>query len=427
MDLTSLKAEDFEKAFVDFYKVMSNSEHFRVFFDSQDQIDLLIKSQANNLYQSLTMSDADFQENYVNLGLMHAKMKLPFEDMVSALTMIRDNLLKNTSIKSSLIYSLIERMERYLAKGYLNYQFDDVIEQLDLSIKNVEGSYVDVDYEVVLRPLNWLKAIVIGFQSDRVIKHEDILTADQCPLTLMILELDVETELQQHILISHSEQHSLALSMAFFFREEDFMLASFMFSKLFAITVSLSNQIGLAVSQQAIEELHYDALTGLLMRRSLDSKVAYELNRLQAARQSAAVMLLDIDHFKTINDTWGHPAGDKVLKITGELLKSNQREHDLAFRYGGEEFLVLVSNVSFDNASTVAERLRQQVESLTIEWEGESIPVTLSIGCVVMSADAEDRSIMNTIEKADQNLYTAKKSGRNQVVINQLKDKALTD
>ncbi|MEA3406089.1 MAG: GGDEF domain-containing protein [Pseudomonadota bacterium] len=417
MSLSSINLSDIENAFDDFYKIMMGSEHFRVFFEGQDQVDALIKRQADNFYQSLSMSDFEFKQNYLQLGLMHAKMKLPFEDMVAALSMVRDNLLKNTPIEASEIYHIIEKMERYLAKGYLVYQFEDVISQLELSLENVEGAYAEADQDIVSRPLNWLKRIVTGFQNNDHIEHEDILTADLCPLTTMIHGLDVEMDLKQRILMSHTEQHSLALSMAFFFRDEDYMLASFMFAKLFAITVSLSSQIGLAVSHQAIEELHYDSLTGLLLRHSLEGKLKESINKCKLTNQTVAVMMLDLDHFKNINDTWGHQAGDKVLKALGELVQFNQREHDLSFRYGGEEFLLFVTKVTLENAESVAERIRRQVETLVVEWEGTQIPLTMSVGALVITPENLTKSIETYIDKADQNLYQAKDTGRNRVVI----------
>lgn len=417
MGLSSINLIDIENAFDDFYKIMMSSEHFRVFFEGQDQVEALIKKQAENFYQSLSMEDKAFQDNYIQLGLMHAKMKLPFEDMVAALSMVRDNLLKNTPIEASLIYNVIEKMERYLAKGYLVYQFEDVICQLDLALENVEGAYAQADQDIVSRPLNWLKRIVTSFQNNNHIEHEDILTADLCPLTAMIHDLDVEMELKQRILVSHTEQHSLALSMAFFFRDEDYMLASFMFAKLFAITASLSNQIGLAVSHQAIEELHYDSLTGLLLRHSLEGKLKESINKSKLTNQTVALMMLDLDHFKNINDTWGHQAGDKVLKALGELVQLNQREHDLSFRYGGEEFLLFVTKVSLENAKSVAERIRTQVEALVVEWEGKEIPLTMSVGALVITPDNLSDPLETYIERADQNLYQAKDTGRNKVVI----------
>ncbi len=415
-DLSALGANDIEDAFFQFYDYMIQSEHFKVFFEGQAQIKSLIVRQADNFYKSLSMSDEAFRQNYVDLGLMHAQMKLPFEDIVSALTLIRDALLKSTEITPTVLYDLIEKMERFLARGYLHYQFEDVLQQLTFSNEHAEASYTADDLAIVAGPLIWLKNLVTIFQSGRTPEHQDILTADGCPLTPMIHRLGDESELKERILLTHTEQHSLALSMAFFFKEEDYMLASFMFDKLFAITISLSNQIGLAVSYQTIEALHFDALTGLMTRHSLQHKLQTALKQAALHSKSCAVMLLDLDYFKKINDTHGHPAGDSVLEALGKLVQKNQREHDLAFRYGGEEFLFFFANISSDNASRVAQRIRKEVESLSIKWQNYTIPLTLSIGCLTLRPDQLNAPIQVYIEKADQNLYQAKAQGRNQVV-----------
>ncbi len=416
MQLSSISATDIEKAFKDFNQLMMTSECFRELFDSQVHIDDFMQRQADSFYQSLSMSDEDFKTNYLELGLTSAKLTLPFEIMVITLNMVRDNLLKNTPVQASVIYTIVEKMERYLAKGYLEHQFEDVLSQLDFSIESIEETYVQADKEVVIRPVNWLKQLVMGFKESKRLEPSEILTADLCPLTPMINALAIESDLKQRILISHTEQHSLALSMAFLFREEDYMLMSFIFSRLFAITVSLSNQVGLAVSHQAIEELQYDALTGLLLRHSLDKKFQETVKKSVFENQSIAIIMLDLDHFKMINDTWGHPAGDKVLKALGELVQSNQRQDDLAFRYGGEEFLLLVSNTSLEKAQLIAERIRHQVEKLKVAWEGTLMPLTLSVGALVINAGNLQQPIESYIEKADQNLYQAKDLGRNKVV-----------
>jgi diguanylate cyclase (GGDEF)-like protein len=99
------------------------------------------------------------------------------------------------------------------------------------------------------------------------------------------------------------------------------------------------------------------------------------------------------------------------------LVQSNQRQDDLAFRYGGEEFLLLLSNVSLENTQMIAERIRQQVEALDVDWEGVVMPLTMSIGVLFIDAVQLNAPMESYIEKADQNLYQAKESGRNKVVI----------
>lgn len=362
------------------------------------------------------MSEEAFQDNYTKLGLMHAKMKLPFENIISALRMIRDHLLANTQIKQSFIYSIIEEMERFFAKGYLAYNFDDVLNQLAFSIENVKKNYYETDQEILIKPLTWLSEILKHFQVDKRLNLADIESCETCSLTADIEAIKIKEMLKKSILMTHSDQHTLALNMAYFYREGDYMLASFMFSKLFATTVSLSNQIGLAVSQNVIKKLHYDALTGLLLRHSLKDKLEEIFKRSAQRNQSVAILLCDLDHFKKVNDSWGHQAGDRVLALTGKLLKKRQRGDDAAFRYGGEEFLLVASNMTLETAVELSERIRKQVEELEVTWQDHKIPITISIGCLLIEPPYLQKPIESLIEILDKNLYQAKQAGRNRVV-----------
>ena len=127
-----------------------------------------------------------------------------------------------------------------------------------------------------------------------------------------------------------------------------------------------------------------------------------------------SVMMLDIDHFKQVNDTWGHPAGDAVLRRLAELLRTVSRTEDLVFRYGGEEFAIVLPNAPLATAVKVGERIRRLVSLETFEWEEWIIPVTVSIG--VAAAAAQTASTQEIIAAADSALYQAKADGRNRVV-----------
>ena len=128
-----------------------------------------------------------------------------------------------------------------------------------------------------------------------------------------------------------------------------------------------------------------------------------------------ACLLLDIDHFKRINDGYGHAAGDAVLRQLADLLKRASRVEDLVFRYGGEEFAAVLPNASVRAAAQIAERIRALVEKYRFIWEQQSIPVTLSIGVANLSTRLKDSQAL--IEAADAALYEAKRSGRNRVVV----------
>ena len=155
-----------------------------------------------------------------------------------------------------------------------------------------------------------------------------------------------------------------------------------------------------------------DGLTGLYNRRYWQERFD-EMHKLCVRREKpSTALMLDIDHFKRINDTYGHQAGDKVIKMLAALIKRCVRETDLAGRYGGEEFAIILNDSSVEDAKIVAERIRQLAQRLVVEHEGESISFTVSLGLAQFTPDF--KGAMAWLECADQALYEAKENGRNQ-------------
>lgn len=155
-----------------------------------------------------------------------------------------------------------------------------------------------------------------------------------------------------------------------------------------------------------------DGLTGLYNRRYWQERFDEAFKLCVRRDKPSTAMMLDIDHFKRINDTYGHQAGDKVIKMLAALIKRCIRETDLAGRYGGEEFAIILTDSPVDDAKIVAERIRQLAQRLTVEHEGETIQFTVSIG--LAQFDTEFSSAMAWLELSDQALYAAKQNGRNQ-------------
>ena len=166
---------------------------------------------------------------------------------------------------------------------------------------------------------------------------------------------------------------------------------------------------------ESLEMSVRDALTGLFNRRYTVSRLRQALDGLNASHEPLAVGLIDIDHFKRINDTWGHNAGDQVLQEICARLGGELRAIDVAGRYGGEEFLVVFSNTTAKDASDAMERARLAVcaTPITLRETGDVIEVTMSAG--IAEAFMDD-SVEALIERADTALYEAKRSGRNRVV-----------
>jgi two-component system cell cycle response regulator len=158
-----------------------------------------------------------------------------------------------------------------------------------------------------------------------------------------------------------------------------------------------------------------DALTGLYNRRYFTEALERELARANRYRSEVVLCMLDLDHFKTVNDTYGHPAGDAVLSELGGMLKEYIRESDLLCRYGGEEFAIILTNTEPEKARVVCERFREMVAWHEFSYNGFSFHVTVSIG--IASYDSTSNpSVLELIELADKALYRAKNAGRNNVV-----------
>jgi len=156
-----------------------------------------------------------------------------------------------------------------------------------------------------------------------------------------------------------------------------------------------------------------DGLTGLFNHRHFQERLASEFKRLERFPEPLALMLMDIDYFKKVNDTYGHPAGDKILQGVASILKTTLRGIDTPARYGGEEFAAILPGTDIRGAKNIAERLRKTVMDKSFPVDSRSLKITISIG---ISTSAGSKGKEELIEKADQALYHAKKNGRNQSV-----------
>jgi diguanylate cyclase (GGDEF)-like protein len=175
---------------------------------------------------------------------------------------------------------------------------------------------------------------------------------------------------------------------------------------------SIGNQIGIAISNvQLYEETKRltleDPLTGLANRRFMDIVLKRSFAKAVRFKRPLSIIMLDIDHFKNYNDTHGHSEGDKVLASVSTVLLKEIREIDLAVRYGGEEFLILLPETGLEGALDVAERIRQTVDTST--------KVTVSLGVTAYHEKMQQDEI---IVNADTALYKAKQNGRNRVEVN---------
>lgn len=162
-------------------------------------------------------------------------------------------------------------------------------------------------------------------------------------------------------------------------------------------------------------QVNTDPLTGLFNVRYFREALDAELERTRRTGLPTSLMMVDLDHFKRVNDTHGHENGNRVLLHVAELLRNQTRKLDICCRYGGEEFIIILPSTELMLANQVAERCRSLLEELPVELDDGQLQITASIGVAVCS-DAGQLVASQLIEHADQCLYKAKHQGRNQVV-----------
>ena len=162
---------------------------------------------------------------------------------------------------------------------------------------------------------------------------------------------------------------------------------------------------------QRLEEASYkDPLTEIYNRRGIHKEIECLCQEYKKEKNNFSLMLCDIDYFKSINDTYGHQAGDEVLKKVVVEIKHLLRKNDIVGRWGGEEFLILLPYTALNDAYKVAENIRKTIENISFSYKNYSIVLTLSIG---IAENKEDTPIDEVIKKADENMYKAKEEGRN--------------
>ena len=170
-----------------------------------------------------------------------------------------------------------------------------------------------------------------------------------------------------------------------------------------------------ALLQQLYDASVTDALTGAHNREHLDSQLRSELSFARRHKADVSLAFFDVDHFKKVNDTYGHQAGDAVLVSLANAIRNMIRNEDVFARYGGEEFALILRGIDLAGAATVGERVRERIEAMRVNFEGKELTITVSVGCSSFT-ELDEKTPESLVSIADKRLYAAKRSGRNRVV-----------
>ncbi len=181
-----------------------------------------------------------------------------------------------------------------------------------------------------------------------------------------------------------------------------------------------SDELEAEYQRKLAEGALHEPLTGLYNRRHFQERLTSELAACQRHQRPLSILLIDIDHFKKVNDAYGHLAGDEALKMIAHVMQGALRKEDVLARYGGEEFVVLARETPIGGGKSLGERIRKAVERSRLSWQGQDLALTVSIGVTVsvgITHFESGRTDRELFEAADRALYQAKQAGRNCVVV----------
>lgn len=413
---------DLDNVFEQFYNTMLSDETFSVFFKDDAQIRSLIQRQKTFLLESIILPENEIKKRYVALGEMHYDIKVPYIDYMAGMGILEKGFIralikhKDAEQLLELSFHFFKLVRAYTAKGYLNKMLDADIEDIDRYLTHVHRA-TEVDTLLATERVIWLKNLISA------IKVENRAAAPALQMPPEIVDHIAATIKNDLVLANYASEVTNRMELdarnIFYFLEmgsyEEVLPLYRNLLSIYKLTLMLTNVVTIASSNSLMQNLSRDALTGLLTRHSLLSILGRELAIAEAGLYQIAFIMLDIDHFKQINDCFGHGAGDQALAKVAHTCSSSIRATDDAFRLGGEEFLLILKGASLNVAVAQAEHIRKQIESIAFDFDGQACRVTASFGVTAFSPPF-DATFEQMLDAVDKKVYMAKNNGRNQVV-----------
>lgn len=277
---------------------------------------------------------------------------------------------------------------------------------LALRVSGILQTTLDIEQLIVL----------FGQQIKPAIPHTEIsYLNDLSGISINQAPKSYSNSCSYRLLVNDNPLGTLTLHRDWAFTQEEAKVLEY---TLCSLVYPLRNAI---LYREAVQASHKDPLTGINNRAALDEALTREVRLAKRYKRPLSIIVLDIDHFKVVNDTMGHAAGDCIIKTTTERTSACIRSTDMMFRYGGEEFVVLLNNTDSKGARYLADRIRKSIERTQSRCNNKVVSVTVSAGVATL---CDEESEMNFFTRADKALYRAKNDGRNCVrTAKPLKDK----
>lgn len=378
----------------------------------------------NELIQNLDKLDAEQSINRLADLINPILQQLPQDD-----SLIKEILIFLVE-KISFTHGSSEQLEKIKEKLHNTFDVADWHQYMDEMVHEIRHIIQDINSEKfeleslivdVTRQLNEISDVLVDDRSDTVDGHNDSLKLQSMmhkSVDIIQQKVNHETDISQ-LKSAINENLSTIKSGVEEFRKQDEMR--------FSNAEKRNSQLQLQLKQMEQEsgqlqekltenrkKLMFDALTQVRNRLSYDESLEQELSRYSRYKEAFSFAILDIDHFKRVNDQFGHNAGDKALQVVAKMMSKYIRKTDFLFRIGGEEFVLLLPKTSLENAKPLVEKIRGSIAVSSFHFKKQKVDMSLSAGLTEIRADDTAESIY---ERADAALYEAKNTGRNKLVV----------
>lgn len=418
------------KIFREFYDHLLSDTKFSVFFQSEEQVQNLLNRQQMNFIDSLTETKEKLFQRYYRLGVIHFDLGIPFEAIIVGQKIMSRNFFEyivKESFDPQLVImtnSYFEYTSEALAKGYLDSYLEDDkkdIERILSVIGDGENSLTD---DIYTSHYSWLQRLFIAIRSEDIEKAPELEMENADMYQALMKRLDqsggtLGSYTKEEIQNIHQRIFNKAKNMFYFIERKSYTEALTLFLSLLEIYkffLLLGHMVSALAAKEAsviITEqnklLELDSLTGVYNRRKFDEIFAYGIKVSHKKKSPFSLIIFDLDHFKKINDTYGHAVGDDILREVGRAARNLIDEQDVLARYGGEEFVIVCFETNLMNAVKLAEKLRMEIGNFPMT---DDLHVSISAGVAEMH---EEDTQIDLFRRADHELYRAKKMGRNRV------------
>ncbi|MBU1365675.1 MAG: diguanylate cyclase [Gammaproteobacteria bacterium] len=371
---------------------------------------------ATDMNRLLTFLDDGLNRIGTNVARLTERTPAPGENLLTATIEMVDSLTKAAHFKQAIEEDEVKIEIYQRLAGALQQEFRlDEFSLYEVSSNKKQMKAIMVDGEIA-DTCRWCDPqILVRPEGCRVRRTGHIVDGITSPEICYSFRPPAEQGERQHVCFPVIQSGSVGSVVQLVSTREN---AADLLAKVPFINVYLRETAPVLETKRLMENLRdstlRDPMTGLNNRRFLEEYVETLVSSVQRKRTHAAILMLDLDYFKMVNDTYGHDAGDAVLKALSSLLKQSVRASDLVIRYGGEEFLIILIDSLGEAADNVAEKIRLAVEALKVQIAGITLQKTISIGIADFPTDSE--TFWQAVKFADVALYQAKETGRNRVV-----------